>query len=296
MKRKTYSPPAISAIVLCGGGSTRMGTHKAALTLGDETLLARVVRIVGNIARDVVVVDHPDRDEFSLPPRARVAFDHEPDLGPLAGVLAGLRAAKHDVAYVTSCDVPFLRESFVRCVVDALGDAEVAMPEVEGIAQPLSAVYRARTVETIKRLLKDGERRPRRVRDSLKHRTIHEDMLRTVDPELVSLINVNRPQDFERARRRFGEAQRPRLVIELFELARQRAGVDRVDIEAPTLQRGLAQLASMHPALVDDVLKKDGTLTPHWRLLRGDRGFVEDIRSDVAHGEVVALMSALAGG
>ncbi len=296
MKRKTYSPPATSAIVLCGGGSTRMGAHKAALTLGEETLLARVVRIVGNVARDVVVVDHPDRDAFPLPPRARMAYDHEPDLGPLAGMLAGLRAVKHDVAYVTSCDVPFLQESFVRCVVDALGDAEVAMPEVGGMAQPLSAAYRTRTVETIEGLLKRGERRPRRVRTVLRHHTIDEMALRTYDSSLDSLININRADDYNRARTRYKNARRPRLVIELFELARQRAGVDRIDIEAQTLQSGLAQLASMHPALVGDVLEEDGTLTKHWRLLRGDLGFVEDMRADVVHGEVVALMSALAGG
>ena len=296
MKHDTHDPPALSAIVLCGGASTRMGTHKAALNLGRETLLERTVRIVNNVAVDVVVVDHPGRHAFAVPSAARVAYDHEPDLGPLAGLLAGLRSAKHEVAYVTSCDAPFLRESFVRTVVDALGTNAVAMPEVDGFAQPLAAAYRTGTQSAIARMLQTGERRPRRIRAHVSHSVVAETMLRTVDPTLESLINVNSPQDLETATTRHTSRPRPRLVIELFEMARRHAGVHRVDLEATTLRDGLAQLAAMHPRLQRDVLLRDGSLATHWRLLRGDRALIDDIDLDVADGETVALLSALAGG
>src|SRR5262249_16790019 len=100
----------VGAIVLCGGRSTRMGSPKALLPFGGETMRQRVVRLLGTVVAPVVVVaaDHQPLPE--LPADVIVARDEQEARGPLEGLRAGLKAlpVSVDAAYVTSCDVPLL--------------------------------------------------------------------------------------------------------------------------------------------------------------------------------------------
>src|SRR5262245_13826323 len=105
--------PAISVrvggVVLCGGKSTRMGRPKAWLPFGGETMLGRVVRLLGEVVDPIVVVAAEEQDLPPLPRAIRVVRDEEKGRGPLQGLSAGLAALKGvaDAAYVSSCDVPF---------------------------------------------------------------------------------------------------------------------------------------------------------------------------------------------
>ena len=97
-------------IVLCGGKSTRMGVAKATLPFGPETMLQRVVRLLGTIVSPIVAVAARDQELPALPADVIVTRDEREARGPLEGLRAGLKAlpASVDAAYVTSCDVPLL--------------------------------------------------------------------------------------------------------------------------------------------------------------------------------------------
>src|SRR5947207_754248 len=109
-------------VVLCGGRSSRMGAPKAWLPFGDELMLPRVVRIVGEAIGQVVVVAAPGQDVPPLPGDVRVVRDEVEGRGPLGGLAAGLAAleGEADAVYLSSCDVPLLKPEFVRCVVGLL--------------------------------------------------------------------------------------------------------------------------------------------------------------------------------
>src|ERR1041384_510276 len=102
------STRAIGGIVLCGGKSTRMGTSKAMLPFGPETMLQRVVRLLGSVVGPIVVVAAVDQLLPDLPTDVIVTRDEREGRGPLEGLRAGLKGLPEDVdgAYVTSCDVP----------------------------------------------------------------------------------------------------------------------------------------------------------------------------------------------
>ena len=107
-----------AGIVLCGGKSTRMGTSKALLPFGPETMLQRVVRLLGRVVTPIVVVAAADQELPELPADVIVTRDEREGRGPLEGLRAGLKALTDavDAAYVTSCDVPLLVPGFVgRC-------------------------------------------------------------------------------------------------------------------------------------------------------------------------------------
>src|SRR6187455_3656244 len=102
-------------IVLCGGLSSRMGTSKALLPFGPETMLQRVVRLLGTVVSPIVVVAATEQALPELPAGTVVTRDEREARGPLEGIRAGLKALPAHVerAYVTSCDVPLLSPGFV---------------------------------------------------------------------------------------------------------------------------------------------------------------------------------------
>src|SRR5256886_17713794 len=94
----------IAGIVLCGGQSSRMGRPKAWLPFGDELMLPRVVRLLGEAVSPVVVVAAPGQDVPPLPPAVRVVRDEHEGLGPLQRLAAGFAALDGlaDAAYLSS--------------------------------------------------------------------------------------------------------------------------------------------------------------------------------------------------
>src|SRR5580700_7537309 len=111
-------------IVLCGGRSTRMGVSKATLPFGPETMLQRVVRLLGTVVSPIVVVAAREQSLPELPDGVTITRDEREQRGPLEGLRAGLRALPQSVgiAYVTSCDVPLLVPSFVGRMIELLGE------------------------------------------------------------------------------------------------------------------------------------------------------------------------------
>jgi molybdenum cofactor guanylyltransferase len=192
----------LGAIVLCGGKSTRMGTDKAALPFGDETMLSRVVRLLATVAEPIVVVTAPGQTRQSLSTSCRFAEDAHPDRGPLEGLGAGLRAiaSDADVVYATSCDVPLVVPGFVTTLAERLGKYDVgydiAVPWDGEFHHPLSAIYRTNVLATIDKLLAENRRRLTDLFDIVPTLRVATDELRTVDPTLQTLRNLNSPEDY----------------------------------------------------------------------------------------------------
>src|SRR5215472_11419665 len=101
-------------IVLCGGRSTRMGSSKALLPFGPETMLQRVVRMLSTVVSPIVVAAAAGQPLPDLPADVIVVRDECQGRGPLEGLRAGLTALPKTVesAYVTGCDVPLLVPGF----------------------------------------------------------------------------------------------------------------------------------------------------------------------------------------
>jgi len=193
-------------IVLCGGRSSRMGQPKAWLPFGDELMLPRVVRILLDVVSPIVVVAAPGQDVPPLRSEVAIVRDAEEGRGPLQGLAAGLSALRGrcDAAYLSSCDVPFLRVAFVRRMIELLGDDSICVPKVGEYHHPLAAVYRVGVLATVGRLLAENRLRPVFLFDSVPTRVVSADALIVADPALQSLRNLNTPADYEAALRDLG--------------------------------------------------------------------------------------------
>ena len=199
-RRETMVEMSEGGIVLCGGKSTRMGSSKALLPFGSETMLQRVVRLLGEVISPIVVVAAVDQELPPLPRTVIVARDEREARGPLEGLRAGLKALPPDVeiAYVTSCDVPLLVPGFVRQILDLARDHDVAVMEIDGFTHPLSAVYRRSTLPVVEDLLARDRLRPVFLFESVNTRRVRPAEM-TADPDLRTLRNLNTREDYERA-------------------------------------------------------------------------------------------------
>jgi molybdopterin-guanine dinucleotide biosynthesis protein A len=183
-----------------------MGRPKAWLPFGGETMLARVVRLLGEVVSPVVVVAAPGQDVPELPPEVAVVRDPTQGRGPLQGLAAGLEAlrARAAAAYLSSCDVPLLRPAFVRRLLDLLGEQDIAVPEVGGYRHPLAAVYRLEVAAVAERLLAEDRLRPAFLFEQARTRVVRPEELADVDPDFRSLRNLNTPAEYEEALRAAG--------------------------------------------------------------------------------------------
>jgi molybdopterin-guanine dinucleotide biosynthesis protein A len=185
-----------------------MGQPKAWLAFGRERLLQRVVRLVaagigaGAGAGPIVVVAAPGQDCPPLPPEVTIVRDEVSGRGPLQGLAAGMRVLPETVefAYASATDVPFLEPAWISRLGALIGENDLAIPFVDDYHHPLAALYRRATVlPIIDDLLRADRLRPVFLMETLRTRVVTDDELRSVDPDLGTLRNLNTPEDYERA-------------------------------------------------------------------------------------------------
>jgi molybdopterin-guanine dinucleotide biosynthesis protein A len=178
-----------------------MGTSKALLPFGPETMLQRVIRILGTVVSPIVAVAAADQPLPELPVEVIVTRDEREGRGPLEGLRAGLKALPEnvDAAYVTSCDVPLLVPGFVTRMLDLARGFDIAVMEIDGFPHPLSAVYRRAVLPQVEDLLAVDRLRPVFLFDAVKTRRVAPAEMTAADPELHTLWNLNTREDYDRA-------------------------------------------------------------------------------------------------
>ena len=185
-----------TGVVLAGGESRRMGRDKLRLMVGDKPLLARVCLALASQCDEILVVGG------CAPAGARHVPDLRPGrLGPLAGIEAGLLAARHRAVFVAAGDMPFLTGALAGYLLGLLsGDIPAVVPDFGGRLHPLCAAYEREVRSTASAALDRGTRSVRELLGTLPGvRYVPEEELRQFgDPELL-LANVNSPEDLDRA-------------------------------------------------------------------------------------------------
>lgn len=189
--------PSRSALILCGGQSSRMGRDKALLPFGSEALLTRVTRLVASAVPDVTWVA---RDGQALPPTPTpIVRDPVDGLGPLAAIATGLAAAAGQLVFVTACDLPFLEPRLILRLFDRLADADVSVPVSGGFPMTMCAVYRRSVVGEAARLVAAGELSVRALLDGVHTTRVDVEELRDTDPFLNSFLDCDTPESYAAA-------------------------------------------------------------------------------------------------
>jgi molybdopterin-guanine dinucleotide biosynthesis protein A len=179
-----------SLLVLAGGESRRMGRPKAWLEVGDTFLLRHVV---GNLSSAFaeVIVSFAEPEQLEQPIPYRVVFDRKHSAGPLAGLEAGLLAARHDVTFAVACDMPYVTFEVAEMAIAAARRCDAALPRVDGRPEPLCGAYKRSALPFITGALNTGRLKAADIADDL-----DVTWLEGLDPKLFRSLNT--AEDLER--------------------------------------------------------------------------------------------------
>jgi molybdopterin-guanine dinucleotide biosynthesis protein A len=197
---------AISAIVLAGGRARRLGgANEALLEVGGRRIIDRVIESLEAVAGQIILVGHLAED-LDLPGVAMLADDY-PAAGTLAALHKGMAFSTNDLCLAVGCDMPFLSVPLLERIATLSEGHDLAVPRIGPHLEALHAAYRKSCLPTIEDAL---GRRQLKIIDfysSVRTREVPESVLREIDPDLRSFLNVNTPEDLELARTLAADSQ-----------------------------------------------------------------------------------------
>lgn len=190
----------MTAVVLAGGLSSRMGQDKRFMLFDGQVLIQRIVSQLAPFFKEVLIGANDAGNFAAL--NLRVIPDEKPGQGPLMGLVSCLAASRCDVNFVTACDIPEIDIAFVRALAHETAGFEAVVPlSAEGRSEPLFAVYRKSVVAHGRVCLSQG-----------RHRMT--DLLEGIRVRYLSMAaadwyrNLNSREDYDEALRALGKGKR----------------------------------------------------------------------------------------
>ena len=186
----------MTAIILAGGKSSRMGQDKALLEFGGKTILENLVDFSSSFFNETLIVVNQGKKLSGLDlKKSSVHEDLIPESGPLAGLYTGLVYSKNLLSCVLTCDMPFVDDLVIRKLVEhEEAGYDVICLETEGDDQPFPGIYRRSSRSLIKSLLESGEKSMKRFLQIATVKWIELEIERK-----EALINLNYMEDYHRA-------------------------------------------------------------------------------------------------
>ena len=188
----------VTAFVLAGGKSSRMGSDKAFLRLGDETLLSQALKLASTVAEEVWIVG--DAKKFAA--FGRVVEDVYRERGPLGGIHAALSGSTTELNLMFAVDLPFVTQKLVQYLLSRAleSGAMVTVPRAGSGFQPLCAVYRRGFTEVAEQSLLEGKNKIDSLFARVETCVIEENELLRAGFSEQMFRNLNTPEELEKAK------------------------------------------------------------------------------------------------
>jgi molybdenum cofactor guanylyltransferase len=196
--RKGVKEMKAGAIILAGGKSSRMGTNKALLPIDGTTNIERIKNILAEAFQEIIIVanDEEAYQFLNLP----IIKDKVLDKGPIAGIQAGLLAAKYETNLVIACDMPFISTDVARQLVKESEGFDAVVPVISGKQHPLFAVYKKAILPTLDDCLQTDQLRIKNLleRVHVKYTTENDLFNKEIDKLEQVFYNMNQPWEYEK--------------------------------------------------------------------------------------------------
>jgi len=189
----------ITGIILSGGKSLRMGRNKAFVQVDGIPIIERIYKVFKNLFQEIIIVT--DQMDLFAHFDVRTYSDLLPHRGALGGLYTGLCFSSFQYSFCVGCDMPFLKETLIRFLIERLADEDVLVPRTADGLQPLHALYSKNCLGPIKELLDQGGFKIIDFYPKVKSRTIEEKDFLFLDPTKESFHNVNTPDELVQAAR-----------------------------------------------------------------------------------------------
>lgn len=190
----------LSISLQAGGQSSRMGRNKALASFLGAPLILRILKRVEQLSDDIYVTSNLSEPYSALD--LKVYPDVLPGKGALGGLITALHYARYDFVAVIACDLPFIHPSLIEKEYKWMleKDCDVVIPRTERGLEPLHAVYRVKQcLPAALRTLRFGKSRMISWFSDVRVCEMHESEIKRIDPDLLSFMNVNTPDEFTSA-------------------------------------------------------------------------------------------------
>lgn len=179
----------VSAIVLSGGKSSRMGEDKCDLKYHGESFLNLQIDKLKKIGIDDIVASGYRGKDC----KAKIVED-EIMKGPLSGMLKGLYAIKNDRAFVISVDVPLIKEESIKKLIEYSfeKDLEVVLIRHNSVREPLIGVFKKTLTSKIEEIIKGDKYSVMKLVDQSKYEFLD------IDDDDKYFLNINYKDDYDK--------------------------------------------------------------------------------------------------
>ncbi|MDB6065751.1 MAG: hypothetical protein JWR26_1959 [Pedosphaera sp.] len=143
----------LSALLLAGGLSRRMGADKATLLFEGRPLWQRQLRVLSELRPDALWVSAMSALPW-CPPNVDVLVDQPPSRGPLSGLTEGLRRLKTFHLLVLAIDLPQMTSEHLRKLWSLARPGMGVIPFDLDCFEPLCAIYPAEALAAAESALK----------------------------------------------------------------------------------------------------------------------------------------------
>ncbi len=186
----------MTAIILAGGKSRRMGSPKALLRFGDKTFIEHQVSILRKIFDEILISanDSSLYKNLNLP----IVPDIIPEKGPLGGISAGLIRATSFHAFVVACDMPFIREEVILYLKGLTDDYDAVVPQTSRGLEPMHAFYSRNCIEPMQRCIHEGRLRIIDFLPEVRVRIVDTKEFAGLDTSAQSLVNLNTVEEYKK--------------------------------------------------------------------------------------------------
>lgn len=187
----------VSAAVLAGGQSHRMGRDKAFLSLGGKPVIQRVLERILPLSDDIILVTNTP-EKYAPYADYRITGDVYPGRGALGGIYTALTAARYQHCLIVACDMPFLNTRLLRYLarLAIFWNCDVVVPQISGRWETLHAVYSKRCLEPIEQCLRQDQLRVCSFFEKVRLYAVEQPRIERFDPLLRSFLNMNTPEEW----------------------------------------------------------------------------------------------------
>jgi FdhD protein len=185
----------VTAAILAGGASSRMGTNKALLKVEGEPIITRSYHTLARLFHEVIIITNTPEEYAFLP--CRTVPDIYPGFGSIAGLHSALAHSATGRTFVTACDMPFVDPAIIRYLCELQqGGYDAVIPYSSGGQEPLHAVYSAACQKVFESAIQGSQRKILDILARMKTRLVPWDEIQHVQGALTSFLNVNTPEEY----------------------------------------------------------------------------------------------------
>lgn len=180
----------------------RLGHDKVLETVGNISLLQRVISCVSSIVKEIIIVaaEEQTASEIADHSKLRIVTDIHPGKGPLGGIFTGLANSSSLYNLVVASDMPFLNQALLHYMTQLSAGFDLVVPRAGKLVEPLHAVYSKSCLPHIERMVKQNKLSIYQLFHLVRVRYVEAEEIERFDPEHLSFFNINTDADLERAR------------------------------------------------------------------------------------------------